>query len=424
MTSTNRWYQPANKSNRPMTKVWWRTLGFALLAVILTTSTTSAQPFSSGSTGADGALDFPGAAPGTVIDFDPAALNPPRDTDGDGVYHFMTINIPANVTLRFRANKAGAAPIHWLATGTVVIDGILDLNGENGHDGSPSAPRLPSVPGPGGFAGGIGANAPNIAAQAGFGPGGGIAGGCSASHAVSLFCFKPAYGNAFLLPLIGGSGGGGGSTQSSRGGGAGGGALLIASSVSINVSGTIRANGGNGTPFCCDSGSGSGGAIRLVAPTLTGNGTLSAQGGGGGGAGNVPASVGRIRLEATQNTFTGTMTGDARAVTLLPSTILLPTSPQPNLRVTSIGGQAVPANPRGSFSPVDVTIDTAQAVTIELKGENIPTGTTVNLTIVNETEGSQVITSSPLTGTAALSTASANVTIPAGFSRIFTRATW
>lgn len=424
MTSPNRWHESANESGRPITKGWWRPLGFALLGVMLATSTASGQPFSSGSTGADGALNFPDTPPNLIIDFDPAALNPPRDTDGDSVYHFTTINIPANVTLRFRANKAGAAPIHWLATGVVTINGILDLNGENGHDSSPATPRIPAIPGSGGFAGGIGANAPNIAAQAGFGPGGGNAGGCPASHAVGAFCSKPAYGNGFLLPLIGGSGGGGGSQQYSRGGGAGGGALLIASSVSINVSGTIRANGGNGTPSCCDSGSGSGGAIRLVAPTLTGNGTLSAQGGGGGGAGNVPASFGRIRLEATQNTFTGTTSGDARAVTLLPSTVLLPTSPQPNLRVVSVGGQTISANPKGSFDPVDVTISTAQAVTIALEGKNIPTGTTVNVTVVNETEGSQVITSSPLTGTVTLSTASVNVTIPAGFSRIFTRATW
>jgi hypothetical protein len=111
----------------------------------------------------DGALDFPGAPPGTVIDFDPATLNPPRDVDGDGVYHFTTIDIPANVTLRFRANKAGAAPIHWLATGAVVIAGVLDLNGENGHGHSPSVPRLMSIPGPGGFAGGFGGRVPNIA---------------------------------------------------------------------------------------------------------------------------------------------------------------------------------------------------------------------------------------------------------------------
>lgn len=398
-----------------MAKVWWRTLGFALLAAMLATSTASAQPFSSGSTGADGALDFPGAAPGTVIDFDPAALNPPRDTDGDGVYHFTTITIPADVTLRFRANKAGAAPIHWLATGAVTINGILDLNGEDGHGSSPAISRLPSVPGPGGFAGGFRGRAPNTAPQGGFGPGGGPAGSC-ASYARQACSNSFAYGNAFLLPLIGGSGGGGGQSNGG-GGGAGGGALLIASSVSININGAIQAKGGTGGTGEHFRGGGSGGAIRLVTPTITGTGTLTVAGGS-------LVSVGRIRLEASQNTFTGSITGDARTVTLLASTILLLTSPQPKVRVTSVGGQAISANPKGSFDPVDVTISTAQAVTIALEGKNIPTGTTVAVTVVNETESSQVVTSSPLSGAVELSTASANVTIPAGFSRIFTRATW
>ena len=143
-----------------------------------------AQTFTSGSTGADGALNFAGTPPGTVIDFDPTTFTPALDADGDSVYHFTTITIPANVTVRLRANKAGAAPIHWLATGAVVIDGTLDLNGENGH--TRVAPRIPSVPGPGGFAGGIGAGTPNLPPQAGFGPGGGCASGGNAGHATSI----------------------------------------------------------------------------------------------------------------------------------------------------------------------------------------------------------------------------------------------
>jgi hypothetical protein len=89
-----------------------------------------------------------------------------------------------------------------------------------------------------------------------------------------------------------------------------------------------------------------------------------------------------------------------------------------------VGGQTVPDNPQGSFNPVDVTLNTTQPVAIALEGKNIPPGTQVTVTIVNETEGSQIVTSLPLAGTIALSTASATATIPAGFSRLFTYAKW
>jgi hypothetical protein len=114
---------------------WSRTLWLTLGMFALGLGAAMAQPFNSGSTGADGALDFSGTPPGTVIEFDPTAFNPALDADGDSIYHFTTITIPANVTVRLRATKAGVAPIHWLATGAVVIDGGLDLNGGDGHSG-------------------------------------------------------------------------------------------------------------------------------------------------------------------------------------------------------------------------------------------------------------------------------------------------
>jgi hypothetical protein len=96
---------------------WRRTLWLTLGILALGMRAAMAQTFTSGSTGADGALNLTGTPPGTVIDFDPAAFTPALDTDGDSVYHFTTITIAANVMVRLRANKAGAAPIHWLATG-------------------------------------------------------------------------------------------------------------------------------------------------------------------------------------------------------------------------------------------------------------------------------------------------------------------
>ena len=131
-----------------------------------------------------------------------------------------------------------------------------------------------------------------------------------------------------------------------------------------------------------------------------------------------------MRIDALQNTFGGSISGDARVVTLVPNLTLLPPPPFPGIRIVSVGGVSVPAHPQGSFNPVDVTIDTAQAAVIALEGQNIPPSITIDVTVVNETEGLQVVSSSPLSGTAQLSTANATVVVPSGFSRLFTHAKW
>src|SRR5688572_1021476 len=126
MTSRELYHTSGVRSARRGLRMLWLTLGMIALGTVAA----MAQTFTSGSTGADGALDFSGTPPGTVIDFDPTTFTPALDADGDSVYHFTTITIPADVTVRLRATKAGAAPLHWLATGAVVIDGTLDLNGD------------------------------------------------------------------------------------------------------------------------------------------------------------------------------------------------------------------------------------------------------------------------------------------------------
>ncbi len=148
------------------------------------------------------------------------------------------------MTVRLSAEKL-AGPVFWLAQGPVVIEGTIDLNGDD------STGPLPSPAGSGGFAGGA-------AGKPGYRP-------------TSLVP------NSFLVPLVGGFGGSGGRSQ---GGGGGGGALLIASSASITVNGIISANGGSTAGGI----GGNGGAIRLVAPVVGGRGTLTAHGGQPGGA--------------------------------------------------------------------------------------------------------------------------------------------
>ena len=96
------------------------------------------------------------------------------------------------------------------------------------------------------------------------------------------------YGSA-TQPIDRGSGGGAGSGPLYTGGSEGGGALRIDVAGTLNVDGSISANGNPG--FQDNSGGGSGGSIWITASKVTGSGMISAEGGegelygGGGGAG-------------------------------------------------------------------------------------------------------------------------------------------
>jgi hypothetical protein len=406
--------------------------GALLLAAVFAVHTARAQNFSSGSTGADGALDFSNLAPGTTVEFNPDAFSPPLDPERDNVYHFTTINVPAGVTVKLSA-KYLSGPVYWLATGAVQISGTLDLNGQDGHHSNTlinSGSRFPSLPGAGGFGGGFGGFG-GASSQVGNGPGGGGLpdrgdhDGGPAGHASDGGCgVRPgrAYGNAFLVPLVGGSGGAGGS--SGAGGGAGGGAILIASSVSITVNGLIEANGGKGGNFGFNNvrgGAGSGGSIRLVAPTLSGTGTLSAL-----AAphmfGGFCASHGRVRMEAFQHGLSILLPSGGQRT--FPNALSVPSTPPPSVRVVSIAGVALPPNPTGSFELPDVNIDASAATTVIIEGRFVPVGTIVRLHLVSEDGADQIVDSAPLAGTLAQSSATSSVVFPRGFTRGFARAVW
>lgn len=420
------------QSNQGHSK-WRLTYVFIIVTIAVLLSSgqpVQAQTFNSGSDESDGALDFSGTPSGTIIDFDPTTFSPPLDPDGDNVYHFTTISIPTGVTVRLSAQFLNG-PVFWLASGVVQIDGIIDLNGEDGQNGQDitNNARFFAVPGAGGFGGGLGGMG-SLTPTAGNGPGGGPAIGIGAGHVNGNpgFGILP-YGNDFLVPLIGGSGGGGGiflNNANGGSGGAGGGALLIASSISITVNGTIQANGGTGGESGDkEGGSGSGGSIHLLAPSIGVTGTLHAKGGPlvTGGSSRTVGSIGRIRVEAFQRTFTGSTTDPAPIFTA-PFGLFLPTNPPSSVRVVSVAGISVPSSPTGSFTAPDIAINDASPVTVDIEAQNIPLGTIVKLHLLFETVGTQIIDSTPLAGTLALSTATATVTIPSGFSLGFVRATW
>lgn len=428
-------YQSESKKCLPQ---FWPTYTGVLLSVFffLLGGLAHAQSFSSGSNGSDGPLDFSASPPNTVIVFDPSTFNPPLDTDGDRVFHFTTINIPAGVTLKFRADVLGTAPINWLATGAVQINGTLDLSGAKGHLGDVNASFIPAVPGPGGFPGGLGAR-PGIPCLAGFGPGGGHCNGGGGRLSGT---------NDFLLPLVGGSGGAGYDTfvpaGIGSGGGAGGGAFLIASTVSIAVGGTINASGGEGGDastllYTNGSGGGGGGAVRLMAPVATVSGTITVKGGirgkypNGAFTNGVEGLNGTIRLESEQLNVSGDVSsgglnsGKLKLVKLIPSAVILPATGGPSIvQVTTVAGVPVPVSPTGSFTAPDLAITSPTPVTMDIAAKNIPLGTTVKLILVNQTTGQQNVTSTALTGTVGQSTATAQATFAAGVTQVLVEATW
>lgn len=405
---------------------WLIRSGISLALALCAGGAAQGQSFSSGSDGSDGALSF---APGSgTVTLTASSFNPPLDPDNDNVYHFTTISIPAGVTVRLGAQQLGYRPVYWLATGTVNIAGTLDLRGI-GYDS----------PGAGGWPGGRGALDNYQPAKPGSGPGaGGVPGGYGgggAGHAtVGSGTGSPspagsAYGNAQLIPLLGGSGGGGAYYlgTGTGNGGAGGGAILIASSQSITVTGTITAKGGGGTQSGTNSwgGNGSGGAIRLMAPLihLPAGGVLDVSPGSGGTA----ASHGRLRVEAFERLFHGTLNATAYSFGL--PGLVFPLVTYPTLRVTHVNGVTVTSAPTGSFSIPDVamTANPSTGVTILLEASNIPVGTSLNLTVTSADTGAEatiVTAPSSLSGTLELSTSSAVVKFPPGFTRMTLRATW
>lgn len=198
----------------------------------------------------------------------------------------------------------------YVARKVIVRPGaVLEALGTNGFalvaletiqiEGGIKATPFTSGVSPGGFV-------PDLANWTGTGPGGGAAGTNLVAAGGASYCGKggrggirqggvpaafsaPTYGNAELVPLLGGSAGGAGGALA---GGSGGGAvqLVAGTSITIAAGGYVTAGGGGG-PFggAADSqngsGAGSGGAILIEAETVVVGGTLAANGGGGGPSG-------------------------------------------------------------------------------------------------------------------------------------------
>jgi len=291
------------------------------------------------------------------------------------VFKYSSVDIPAGVTVTFR-NRPTYAPVVWLVQGDVTIQGTVNLNGQGYFAGS-SSPALTTEPGPGGYRGGCKKVPSGPTGGGGSGPGGAgfLAGGSYGTQSGSGG--GPTYGNAGVVPLIGGSGGGGRS-EGDPTGGAGGGALLIAAAGTVTIAqgGSIAANGGAGLlyPWGAVAG-GSGGAIRIIADTVTGSGALSAIGGGG----TTSGGVGRIRVEANDNPFLFTCNPTPSLADPGQDPRIWPDAAAPRIKAVSLGGQPVPADPRTRLnaSDVEVVLPHAGEQELVIEAENVPLDWTV-----------------------------------------------
>ncbi|HEY6871525.1 MAG TPA: hypothetical protein VI298_02230 [Geobacteraceae bacterium] len=443
----------------------WFRAGFQVLLLLLLCLMPSRQAraaFESGSTCGDvfhNSTSCRGA-------FNPS-VNTTVQLPPSGILDYTTFFVPQGVTVSFARNQANT-PVIIRCSGNVNIEGVINVSGGGAYNTGTSGDGVlgddgqPGVGGPGGYDGGSGGRSSLFggtfgqAGGPGKGPGGGqsitctyygygCAGGggsyatADANNGSYFGANGATYGQATLLPLVGGSGGAGGSsggTFNGAGGGGGGGAILIASSATITVGkngvyGTARiyANGGPGGSASGDGGGGSGGggsggAIRLVADTITryADAYLYAQRGtaGSGYVGGATGGYGRIRLEANSTNWSSYTDPGYSFGT--PGKILVPNNP--TLAITSVGGQAVPANPTGMG---DVTMPqgtTSATVTVAATG--IPRGTTVTVYVVPALGATRTsVLSTALDGASDdATTATAQVTLNNGNNVLLASATY
>jgi hypothetical protein len=346
------------------------------LPVLLLPVAVHAQVFSSGSTGADGPLDLSTCPTISCV------VKLPES----GVLNYTTVNVPNSKILVFKRNSRNS-PVTILAQSNVTIAGIVTVAATS----DPDQPVSARTPGPGGFYGGQGGSS-------GFGPGGGLV-TCSDQACTSIN--GRWIGPLSLVPIVGGSGGAGWTPQGLPcNGGGGGGAIVIASSTSITVTfpGFISADSSTGGCPGAGSGVGAGGAIRLIANSIGGDGRLTATGG----------SNGVIRLESP--TGTNSYTGQATpAAVISPINPIIVSNDPPTLKITSVGGFAVPSYAGSRFDSVDLLLPSqlSDPIAVQVAGHNIPIGTQVDLGFFGST--SAVVTPGVLAGTLQNSTATATI---------------
>lgn len=172
----------------------------------------------------------------------------------------------------------------------------------------------------------------------------------------------------------------------------------MASSDTIRVDGSIRANGGGSLR---NGGRGAGGSIRLVANKVTGNGTLDA------------FPKGKARVEAYQFGEDGEAFPSSSFSKAPPLAVGL-TIPSGMIRITTVDGKPIDDPPGGDTTVPDVVFSKSAAITINLATEQIPRGTRLTVRVA---AAGQVFTAIS-TPTDASGHAAATLNVPAGVGTI------
>jgi len=328
------------------------------------------------------------------------------------VFKYSSVDIPTGVTVTFK-NHPSRAPVVWLVSGDVTINGTVNLNG------APSSSLVPSEPGPGGFRGGMGPGASSDPRGAGMGPGGGDVGNAGA-YATTTGTAVP-YGNSKIVPLVGGSGAGAAnSLGSTTSGTAGGGAILIGCRNRITLNGTITCRSGNIATYAT---AGSGGAVRLVADSVLGTGVADVRPGSS-GTGSKVGGQGRIRLETSN--YAGAIIFQPSTIVVPPDNpvILWPASSEPKCRIVSVDGNVAPNDPRANLNApdADVIFPTGGPVEIVVEINNMPLDATVSLRVVPVRGDAISAVATHIQGNASSSTWGATIDVPNGHAAIQARA--
>jgi hypothetical protein len=113
--------------------------------------------------------------------------------------------------------------------------------------------------------------------------------------------------------------------------------------------------------------------------------------------------------------------GPATVITSTPFNVAPPATPPGALKVTSINGIVINANP---FSFPDAVINSSAPVTVNVQAQFIPVGIVPQIIVTSENGTTQTVACAPLQGTFQQSTCSASILFATGGSRGFVKATW
>ncbi len=399
----------------------------SLLVVTFLAWPGAAAAFDSGSTGALGAFE------------------PEQDTvvplPEHGVLHYTSVTIPEGVTVTFARNLHNT-PVYMLASGDVSIAGTVDVSG--GKAERVNMPHVTVLGGPGGPGASDGGSCRiaggQNAAQWGMGPGPGqsghnrlASGGASAVNPGGVGLLGPAGGTPPSLAerehTHGGSGGGGfiNPNNAVAGGGGGGGALVVAASGSIEIAGSINAQGGGAQD---QGGIGGGGYVRLVATSISGDGVVWAHGtpatcgdfhGGCGGAGVI-----RFDADTVQGLITS-RTNPAPSYGVPSRPVPWDAGARPSVEIVEISGQ-VPSAAAYDAHPLrepELVLPQGQEVSVLLEARNVPEGTVAKVLLnpLGSPPARVEVESPPMTCQTGLCTATVSVEIPAG-TRLGTVQAW